>query len=157
MNKETSRREGVFWVVIGGLICALALKFSLGTFHAPGAGFVAFLAGLFAGAMGLIMIFASAAKGGRKGPVAATSAPARRRPPLRLVYTMALLVAYAILMEPVGFIVSTVFVMFGLFFDWKKRDWSWSVVFSVATTLLSYTVFEIWLRCQLPRGIFPWW
>jgi putative tricarboxylic transport membrane protein len=154
LDKETTIREGIFWAVVGGLICALALRLSLGTFHAPGAGFVAFLAGLFAAAMGLIMILSNVAKGGRKKRSKAT---ARTGPPRRLIYTMALLIVYAVLMEPVGYIVSTAFVMFGLFFDWEKRNWPWSGFFSVATTLVSYLVFETWLRVQLPRGIFPWW
>jgi putative tricarboxylic transport membrane protein len=158
LNKETTISEGIFWAVIGGLICVLALRFGLGTFHAPGTGFVAFLAGLFAVAMGLIMILSNVAKRGRgKTSDAASPQAERKGPPSRLVYTMVLLVAYAILMEPLGYILSTLLVMFGLFFDWEKRNWPWSGFFSVATTVISYVVFETWLRCQLPRGIFPWW
>lgn len=158
LDKEASLREGVFWVVLGGLICALAFSFGLGDFHAPGVGFVAFLAGLFGGVMGLVMILTNLGKSGRKKARGAAASPAAgRRFPVRLIYTMALLAAYAILMEPIGYIISTLLVMFGLFFDWEKRNWLWSLFSSVVTTLFSYTVFEVWLRCQLPRGIFPWW
>jgi hypothetical protein len=75
----------------------------------------------------------------------------------RLAYTMMFLIAYAILINPFGYILSTFLVMFGLFFDWEKKNWLWSAFFSVTVSLVSYFVFEVWLRCQLPRGIFPWW
>jgi putative tricarboxylic transport membrane protein len=75
----------------------------------------------------------------------------------RLAYTMIFLVAYAVLMDPLGYMVSTFLAMFGLFFHWEKKNWFWSFFFSVTVSLISYLVFEVWLHCQLPRGILPWW
>jgi uncharacterized membrane protein YjjB (DUF3815 family) len=70
---------------------------------------------------------------------------------------MMFLIGYAILMDPLGYIVSTFLAMFGLFFDRERKNWLWSLFFSVTASLVSYLVFEVWLRCQLPRGILPWW
>jgi hypothetical protein len=75
----------------------------------------------------------------------------------RLAYTVALLVAYAILMDPLGYMISTFLVMFGLFFDWEKKNWFWSLFFSITASLVSYLIFEVWLHCQFPRGMLPWW
>lgn len=158
VEKQTGMSEGIFWAVIGGIICVLGLQHDLGSFRAPGPGFVAFLAGILIGGVGAIMIFSKSismgrAKGAAHGTGQGISAVSRKS----LAYTMMLLVAYAILMVPFGYILSTFLVMFGLFFDWEKRNWFWSVFFSITASFVSYLVFEVWLHCQLPRGIFPWW
>ena len=157
MEKEAGISEGVFWVAVAVGICVLALHFDLGSFRAPGAGFVAFLAGIFIAAMGAIMIVSKALSAGRAKRVRRTSVLSSFAGGGRLVYTLSLLILYAVLMDPLGFILSTALVMFFLFFDSRRRNWFWSAVFSIVTTLASYVVFEIWLRCQLPRGIVPWW
>ncbi len=157
-EKETEMSEGIFWIVIGGIICVLASQYGLGSFRAPAPGFVAFLSGILIGAVGAVMILSRAISTGR-AKVATLGAgigiPAVSSG--RLAYTMIFLIAYAILMDPLGYIVSTFLAMFGLFFDWGKKNWLWSGFFSITVCLVSYLVFEVWLHCQLPRGILPWW
>jgi putative tricarboxylic transport membrane protein len=155
-EKQKGMSEGIFWIVIGGVICVLSLRFGLGSFRAPGPGFVAFLSGILIGGMGVIMIFSKSLsmvleKTSRSEKQGFSAASLKR-----LVYTMIFLIAYAVLMDPLGYILSTFLVMFGLFFEWKKKNWFWSAFFSVAVSLLSYLVFEVWLHCELPHGIFPW-
>lgn len=157
LEKETGTVEGIVWIGIGCIICILSLRFDLGSFHQPGPGFVALLAGLFIGAMGLAMIVARTMSKRRADEASGTDHPFRVNAWRRLVYTMALLLAYVILIEPVGFILTTFLLMFGLFFDYEKKNYIWSLFFSIVTALVSYLVFEVWLRCQLPRGLFPWW
>ena len=157
VKKETGALEGAVWIGIGCIICILSLRFDLGSFHQPGPGFVALLAGLFIGAMGLAMIVARTMSKRRADEASGTDHSFRVNDWRRLVYTMALLLAYVILIEPVGFILTTFLLMFGLFFDYEKKNYIWSLFFSIMTALVSYLVFEVWLRCQLPRGLFPWW
>lgn len=157
VEKETGTVEGIVWIGIGCVICILALQFDLGSFRAPGPGFVAILSGLFVSVIGMSMIIARAAS--KRGPsdTSKHEHPFRIGSWRRLVYTMALLLAYILLFEPVGFVITTFLLMFGLFFDFEKRNYAWSLFFSVATAVISYLAFEVWLRCQLPRGLFPWW
>jgi putative tricarboxylic transport membrane protein len=157
LEKETGTVEGVVWIGIGCIICILSLRFDLGSFHQPGPGFVALLAGLFIAAVGLAMIIARAMSKRRADTASGIDHPFRVEAWRRLVYTMALLLAYVILIEPVGFMLTTFLLMFGLFFDYEEKNYIWSLFFSIATALVSYLVFEVWLRCQLPRGLFPWW
>jgi hypothetical protein len=158
VEKQREMSEGIFWVVIGGMICILALQYGLGSFRAPGPGFVAFLSGILIGGVGAVMILSKSISMGRAKETtrgADLGIPAVSRG--RLAYTIMFLLAYAILMDPLGYILSTFLVMFGLFFDWEKRNWFWSAFFSITVSLVSYLVFEVWLHCQLPRGILPWW
>ena len=157
-EKQRGLSEGIFWVVIGGTICILAFQHGLGSIRAPGPGFVAFLSGILVGAIGAIMIFSKRVSMGHgKGTVRTAGLGIPAASMRRLAYTMMFLVAYAILMDPLGYIVSTFLAMFGLFFNWEKKNWLWSFFFSVSASLVSYLVFEVWLHCQLPRGILPWW
>ncbi len=157
VEKETGTGEGIVWIGIGFIICVLALQFDLGTFHQPGPGFVALLTGLFIAAIGVAMIVARAMSKGRPDKGHGTYEPFRVNAWPRLVYTTALLLAYIILIEPLGFVLTTFLLMFGLFFDYEKRNYAWSFLFAVVTSLASYLVFEVWLRCQLPSGLVPWW
>lgn len=47
--------EAVAWIFIGIAICILARKFGLGSFHEPGAGFIAFLSGFFLCGIGVAL------------------------------------------------------------------------------------------------------
>ncbi len=158
VEKRTGMSEGIFWIVIGGIVCLLALQYGLGSFRAPAPGFVAFLSGILIGGIGAIMVLSKSISLGRERKAAASTGMSIFLGSVgRLIYTMAFLIAYAVLMEPLGYLVSTFLAMFGLFFEWKKKNLFWSFFFSVAASLVSYLVFEIWLHCQLPRGILPWW
>jgi len=157
IEKETKPLEGFVWIGLGVILCILALQFDFGTFHAPGPGFVPVLTGLFISAMGLAMITARALSKHQSSGALGADHPFRIGSWRRLIYTMGLLLAYIILIEPVGFLLTTFLLMFGLFFDPQKRNQAWGLFFSIATALMSYLIFEVWLRCQLPRGLFPWW
>lgn len=153
---KRERIEEIFWVGIGVIICVLALQLDLGSFHEPGPGFVALFSGLFLSCIGVGMII-SGAVSKKLGQGAEAHSTFQFDSWRRLMYTMGLLLMYTVLLNRVGFILTTVLAMFGLFFDWEQRNWFWSAFFSIATALVSYLVFEIWLHCQLPRGLFPWW
>lgn len=158
VGKQTGMSEGIFWIVIGGIICILTLQYGLGSFRAPGPGFVAFLSGILIGGVGAVMILSKSISMGRaKGTARGAGLGIPAVSLSRLAYTMMFLIAYAILMDPLGYIVSTFLAMFGLFFHWEKKNWFWSAFFSITVSLVSYLVFEVWLHCQLPRGILPWW
>jgi len=156
-GNETGASEGIFWIVIGAVMCTLSYRLNLGSLHGPGPGFVAFLSGLFLVAVGLVMVLSRAFTKRRPDELSSVPHSFQTVSWPKLVYTMCLLVAYAVLIEPLGFMLATFLVMFGLFFDWEKRNWFWSLFFAVAASVTSYVVFESCLRCQLPRGIFPWW
>ena len=156
-DKRGKLLEGILWIGIGLFICFLALKFEIGSFHSPGPGFLPLITGLFIFFMGMILVITQTLlkrriPGEEKNDFSfrITSFP-------RLIYTMILLLGYIIFIEPLGFILSTFFLMFGLFLDFEKKNYAGSLFFSCITSLLSYLIFEIWLRCQLPKGIFPRW
>jgi len=156
-SKQIRRVEGIFWVGIGILICILGWRADLGSFREPGAGFVALFSGLFVTVIGMILALSEIfTKTDRSATFDLISA-FRGISWSRLIYTMVLLFLYALLLDILGYLITTFFVMWALFFDWETKRWFPSFFTSLMTTGASYLVFEVWLHSQFPRGIFPWW
>lgn len=135
----------------------LSRRIGLGSFNEPGPGFVAFASGISLVVIGVIMALS---KSSTKHPSERDQAANRPRwalPKFRLVYTILLLIGYGLVLQPLGYLVTTFLAMFGLFYDRGTNRFLSSVLASLLTVGLTYLVFESWLRVQLPRGILPWW
>ena len=147
----------MLWILIGGAIAILSWRIGLGSFREPGPGFVAVASGISLVVIGVIMIlqktFSTQAADAGQG----SSRPLLQRPRARLIYTLSLLVGYGLLLETLGYIVTTSLLMFGLFYDRGANRFFPSVLASILTVGLTYLIFNTWLRVQLPRGILPWW
>jgi hypothetical protein len=151
--------EAIFWIALGAFICFLGWRIKIGNFHGPGPGFFALIAGLALIIIGALM-FLSKTVSKTEGETRAGAHdvnPAGHVLKKRLVPTMALLVGYAAFLNLLGYILCTFLVMWGLFYDWGKNRLLNTFLASLATTVVTYLIFEAWLRTQLPRGIFPWW
>ena len=105
-------------MLIGVIISAWSFRTGLGTFKEPGVGFVAFASGLFILAVGG---FVTALRRPQRQKVeTSTGSTCTRfieRAPFKLTYTLALLLFYALLLDHLGYIITTFIVLFGLFFD----------------------------------------
>jgi putative tricarboxylic transport membrane protein len=158
MSAGTYRRiEGLFWIGIGLLICYLAWRAHLGTFMEPGPGFMPFVVGLFISAVSLIMLLTQIFSRGSRQDTFDFRQVLRSVPKSRLGFTVAILVCYALFLGKLGYIVATFLLMWGLLYDWRKKNWVKSFLSSLAIVMGSYLLFEVWLRSQLPRGVLPWW
>ncbi len=149
------RLEGPIWIVIGVAISFFSQRTGIGSLTEPGAGFVALAAGLFLVAVGVVMSIVPKEKGDEHGKTAAPMDGSRRS--LRLFLTIALLVLYGLLLEPLGYVLTTFLFMVGLFYDLEKRRIAAPLFASLASVAGTYGLFEIWLKARFPRGVFPWW
>jgi hydrogenase-4 membrane subunit HyfE len=156
---QIRKNEAVFWIALGAFVCFLGWRIKVGTFRAPGPGFFALVAGLALIIIGAFMLFSktvSKAEGQAKPDTDSTSLISGLLK-WRFAATMGLLVAYAVFLDALGYILCTFLVMCGLFYDWGKNSLLNALLASLATTGVTYLIFETWLRTQLPRGILPWW
>jgi hypothetical protein len=141
--------SGAFFFI--GLAIALgAVRYKLGTFSSPDSGLMPFLVGLAISFLSVIG-FIHATLEGRRGTGWV--------PPLkgfgweRVLIVLAALAGYILLVKTLGFLVCTaLFIGFLLKVVVPQR---WSTVFAVAliTALVSYGIFQAWLKAQLPGGI----
>jgi hypothetical protein len=151
--------EGSIWIALGILISLLAYNTGVGSFREPGVGFIGLASGLFLIVIGSVMSMTRRGNAQQEGKEESKSAVQTTivRPSFKFIYTLALLALYALLLNPLGYVIATFLVMFGLFFDPVTRRWLPALFASLASVAITYIVFEIWLKSQLPRGIFPWW
>jgi putative tricarboxylic transport membrane protein len=63
------------------------------------------------------------------------------------------LIAYALLLERLGFLISAFLFLFVLFGAFDSRRWFFSLGVSLITILITYTLFVLVLRVELPSGL----
>ncbi len=155
--KQIRTQEGFIWIAIGAGICYLGWRIHLGSFHEPGPGFVAFASGMALVAIGVIMTLSKTLSKASSDSGRSANRPFLNLPKFPLVYTVGVLVGYGLVLNLLGYLITTFLLMFALFNDRGTRRFLPSILASLLTVVLTYLIFETWLRVQLPRGIFPWW
>lgn len=147
--------EGVLWIVVGCVILILSWTFDLGSLREPGQGFVGFLAGIFLCGVGTVMILSVTLSQGKTAKRPDAIQTFRGIPWPRLTWMIGLILGYILFLDILGFMMGTFLLMYGMFFDRERKSWVSSFMFSIATAVSSYLIFEVGLHCQLPRGVFP--
>lgn len=144
------RISGLFWLCFSGLVAIESYRLGLGTLHKPGPGFLFFWASVALGMMSLVILFR--AWSDRRG-----EKPKRelfqRKPLLKIILVLVSVFLYAVFMETVGFILSTLVLFIFLLGMIEKKRWGYTVFVSFMVTACTYLIFEIWLKSQLPKGI----
>ena len=142
--------SGLFFI-LGLLICLASLPYKLGSLAAPESGLMPFLSGAAMCLLAVIGFVRASLRSQRR----------ERRSPLfkghawqRSLLTLVALLAFQSLLNPLGFALTTVLFIGFLLRAIVPQRWSVVVAVSLLTTLLSYMIFEVWLKAQLPKG--PW-
>jgi putative tricarboxylic transport membrane protein len=151
MRKEEG--SSLVWLGLAIIICIGSLRLSLGSFKNPGPGFFPFIAGALVGVLAIALyiqarrVAASAKK---------TEQPLWTNPGgvKKIVLTTIALLVYAIGMDYFGFLVSTFIFFVFLLRTIEPQRWGLAIAESLLASGVSYLIFEIWLKAQLPRGIF---
>jgi len=148
--RNTDQSSSLFWIAVGIGIAIRSIKYGLGTFHEPGPGFITFFAGAILTFLSLALFFSSFSDQEKRGGLRSLWAGLEVG---KVLYVILLLVAYALLLKSIGFLIST-FVLLSLLFRVKGNYRVRTILFtSLLVTAVSYVIFEIWLKAQLPKGI----
>jgi putative tricarboxylic transport membrane protein len=135
-------KSGLFFFGLSLFIVWEAQRVGFGTVSAPGPGFLPFCAGA-----ALLVLSAVLIRRGWKAREAATSYPPR------VIFALASLFAYSLILEPLGFVVATFFLVGILFHLGKPRPWWMLLGMTALVTVLSYFVFGRLLQVYFPRGL----
>jgi putative tricarboxylic transport membrane protein len=138
----------VVLTALGIAFCIFSLGLGLGNVHAPGPGFVPFLAG------GLLVVLTIAALIESRPEIKVKTWSGlfggdRWRVVLGVLGSLFL---YALVMERVGFMISTFLILLFLFKIPEGQRWRTALAASVLTMVLTYFLFEYFLRISFPRG-----
>jgi putative tricarboxylic transport membrane protein len=150
MSRETL--GSLIWLGVAIAICIAAYKLSLGTPNNPGPGMFPFVAGAILAILSSILLLQSI--GARETaapqePFFASAAGARNA-----ALVLIALLAYALTMEYIGFIISTSVFLAFLLWVVEPQRWYVAVFGSPLAALVLYTAFKVVLETPLPVGLF---
>jgi putative tricarboxylic transport membrane protein len=134
---------------IGLFIIFYALQFNLGNLNSPGSGFMPFLTGLIICGFSSITFFQAFLD--KSAGVEKIWAGVKFQ---KLISTIVMLIAYVLLIEPLGFIICSFFLILALMRYISFQSWLRSILGAGLISILSYLLFDTWFKAQLPRGIF---
>jgi len=143
---------GLFWLALGAFITWQGTLLELGKLSEPGSGFALFWVGIF---MMLLSLPGLAASVRGVGPTVGALWAGTRW--LKVLVVVALLVAYALAFEPVGFLVCTAALLLTLMTLVDPVDWRAAVPISLLIPGGLWWVITKTLKIQLPSGVLaPW-
>jgi hypothetical protein len=134
-------RSGIFFFLLSLLVMGESLRVELGTFMEPGSGFLTFGMGLVMCALSVVLIW-------RGWGVRESQVPHARR----VVLALASLFVYSLVLNILGFVVATFFLVAVLFHLGQSRQWWLVIGMSALVTFMAYLIFGVFLHVYFPVG-----
>ena len=148
MIRNSELWGGLFWLVIGAYVIHAGQDMGLGGLHEPGPGFAFYWVGILMCALAASIVGHAIFSG---GPALASLWTGTRWG--KVLAVVALLLAYGVAFEPVGFIVCTVVMLLVLMWFVDPVEWWVAIVVAVGSTAGVWLAMTKWMKIQLPAGI----
>jgi hypothetical protein len=148
---RSDRFISFLWVALGVFQCSESISLGLGNVMEPGTGFMPFVMGLVM--IGLaIALFLESYFEMRKKPTQKVS-PWSEVYWKRVVYIAIIMLAYAVFLPKLGYLLDTFLVMVFLLKSGEPIKWPTAIVVGAVTAGFSYVLFGIWLNVSFPTGL----
>ena len=141
--------SSLFLLLLSGAVINEAFNLELGTPRSPGSGFMIFGAAAALGLFALRQLIASLLS---HGPQKASAPEPTHRG--RVASVILSVLAYILLLEPAGFLLSTFLLLTFLFQILEPGHWVARTLGAAATSFVSYAIFAKAMSVNLPRGLF---
>jgi putative tricarboxylic transport membrane protein len=139
----------LFWVLFSVVMSREAFRLPMGEMREPGAGFFPLLICLVAGLLALIALFQSV----RSKKEESTPHCEESFRWWNIVVILAALIAYALTLERVGFLINTFLFMVILLKVIEPQTWKRAILAALITAVASDLFFNVLLGAQIPSGI----
>ncbi len=146
--RKQDLRSSIVWFGLGLLITISSPGLNLGSLSAPESGFMPFLTGLVICVFSVITFLQALFE--RGAGEERVWAGIRWQ---KLVAVTLILLAYILLIKPVGYLICTFLMILTLTRVVASESWVSSMLSSVLVSSLSYILFNIFLKAYLPKGI----
>jgi len=140
------------WFIFGLFITLKAIPIGIGSLSDPGPGFIFFWSGILLCLFSLIVFIAAYRKKPEDGEKSISWKGIRWE---KMMVFIIFLLIYTYFFEKIGFIISSLLLMLYLFKGIEPQKWSNAIMSTILTSVVTYAIFVLWLKCQLPRGILP--
>jgi len=147
---KADRVSGIFWLAFAVFVMIESYRLGLGTLHQPGPGFLFFWGAIVLGIMSSVIVVRA---GGYNRSEESETFNLRGLNIGKIILVLVSLFLYSLFMEKLGFIPITLLLFIFLLGVAEKKKWFLTIPISVAVTALTYLIFEIWLKSQLPKGL----
>lgn len=142
--------SSIIWIVLGGLFVAGALQHGLMRRGVPGPGFLPFLSGIALIVVSLFVLIPAM----RQREIVGRETFFPERDSLRkLLLALVALVAFGLVMEYVGFVLTTFFFMLFVTRIMEPKGWGVVTVIALLTAAISYLLFVVLMEVALPKGL----
>lgn len=141
----------ILWDFIGLIICIGSVSLKLGSFSNPGPGMFPFLIGSAIILLSTIQLAIELYH--TEDPLGARLWP-HFSGLKRVIGILLLLVFYAGILDRFGFLLCTLFFFVTLFKTVGQKTWIVTILYSIPISILSYVLFQILLKINLPKGMF---
>ena len=142
---NADRWTGFFFVLFSLYVCFESWRLGVGSFVRPGAGFFPFYSSVVLGVLSLAL-----------GLLTFRGRLERAEPWTDVGDTVAVsatVLGFALLLIPLGFVLTTFLFIFFLLLAVERRGWLFSAAAAFSISAAFYVVFGLWLKAQLPAGI----
>ena len=145
---KVDRVSTLFFLGLAVAICVESYRLGPGSFSQPGPGLVPLGSGLILGIFASVVLVRTF-RGKEEGENLWRPGAVRRK----MIYVVASLIAYAGLLNTLGFLLTN-FLWMGLV-AWKvgQLGWKAALLISLASTFFAYLLFEHYLSIRFPRGV----
>lgn len=148
--EKPDRISSIVWLFFALYICIGSIYLPLGSIQDPGAGFFPLLTGLFLAGLSIICYIKARINRSKDQKLSWYSKERLKK----LVCVVSAMFAYALVLNLLGFLISTFLLLILLFkIGMESNKWLLAIGGSFATSISCYIIFEVWLRTQLPKGI----
>jgi putative tricarboxylic transport membrane protein len=139
------------WIALGVFLCAESSSLGIGGIMEPGPGFMPFVMGAVMIGLAIALFFESYLQT-RKIPskkISLWSDVYWKR----VVYVAVIMLAYAVLLPKLGYLLDTFVLMVLLLKSGATIKWPTAIFVGALTAGFSYVLFGTWLHVPFPRGI----
>jgi putative tricarboxylic transport membrane protein len=143
------RTSSIFFLAVSIIVFVGSIQLGLGTTQQPGPGFITFGASGLLGLLSLVAFLKTLGKGKQPREVLF-----RNTLWWRVVLSGLAILAYALVMPTLGYLITTFLLMFFLYWMIREQRWYWVIMSSALSSLASYYLFSKLLNCQFPDGLF---
>jgi putative tricarboxylic transport membrane protein len=136
----------IFFILASGAICVESYKLGLGTFNQPLPGFFPFITGAVLGILSAVQLWLNLSYSGKMEWMKISIAWRR------VLSLFGALLAYAFIMEFLGFSLSTFLFVLFLIKGIEGKPWLTAGSAALGVAVFMHVVFRVWLQVQLPPG-----
>ena len=144
--------SSLVWTSVGISFCIGSITMGLGSLTEPGPGFFPFVMSACLIFFSLIHFISWSRKGGQFNSTVSKRFWPETAGIKRIVLVNVFLLLFVFALNYLGFLLSTLLFMFCLLRFIEPQKWVTVFLTTGLFTSLSYIIFQVWLRSNLPRG-----